>query len=119
MRQLDASMIVADQNLALEINGVGDVLESNDGILGIGSGSGFAIGLFILLVFCNVAAARALLDSSQLSAYEIAKKSMDIAADLCVYTNHKFVVEHLSTETIVDASKKPEKVNSETKEIKL
>ena len=77
------------------MTGNGDVIEPHDGIIAIGSGSSFAL-----------AAARALIDQPGLTAQEIAEKSMNIAADMCVYTNHNFVIETLDlTETHDDADK--------------
>jgi len=84
LRRLEASLIVADSKISLELTGNGDVLESHDGILGIGSGSAFAI-----------AAARALMEIEDLSAEDVAKKAMKIASEMCVYTNDNFLVETL------------------------
>jgi len=81
LRRLEAVMIVADENVSLTLTGNGDVLESTDGVIGIGSGGTYA-----------KAAAKALIDSD-MDAEAIAKKSMQIAADICVYTNSNFVVE--------------------------
>lgn len=83
LRQLQASLIVADATTTLQITGNGDVIEAVDGVMSIGSGSPYAR-----------AAALALMDS-ELSAGDICKKAMTIAADICVYTNHNFVVEEL------------------------
>ena len=84
LRRLEASLLVADKDVAFELTGNGDVLESKDGILSVGSGSPFAL-----------ASARALasVESEELSAEVIAQKSMDIASDMCVYTNKNFMVE--------------------------
>ncbi len=82
LRRLEAMMIVVDKNTSLVLTGNGDVLEPEDGVAGIGSGGNFA-----------VAAARALTTVDELSAEEVVKKSMKIAADLCVYTNHNIIVE--------------------------
>ena len=84
LRKLEAMMIVVDSNTSLILTGGGDVLEPEDGIIGIGSGGNFALS-----------AARALVDIPNLSAEDILKKSMKIAADLCVYTNHNIIVEIL------------------------
>ncbi|EGG14135.1 Heat shock protein HslV [Cavenderia fasciculata] len=81
-RKLEASIIVADKDITLNIDGNGDVLEPNDGVSAIGSGGEFAL-----------AAARALLTVPELSAEEIAQRSMKIAADICIYTNHNFIME--------------------------
>ena len=83
LRRLEAMMIVIDSNISLVLTGNGDVLEPEDGIIGIGSGGNFAL-----------AAARALADSS-LSAYQIVEKSLTIAADLCVYTNRNIIIDQL------------------------
>lgn len=85
LRRLDAILLVADKDVSLTITGNGDVIEPHDGIIAIGSGSTFAL-----------AAARALIDQPNLTALEIAQKSMNIAADMCVYTNHNFVTETLN-----------------------
>ena len=81
LRQLQASLIVADPTTTLQITGNGDVIESVDGVLSIGSGSPYAR-----------AAALALMDS-ELSAEQVARKAMTIAADMCVYTHHTFITE--------------------------
>ena len=79
LRKLEATMIVADKDSSFQITGSGDVLEPHDGVIGIGSGGSYAL-----------AAARALVDVPGVSAYDVAKKAMTIAADTCVYTNHNF-----------------------------
>jgi ATP-dependent HslUV protease subunit HslV len=84
LRKLEAMLIVADKEASLLISGTGDVVEPEHGIVSIGSGGNFAM-----------AAARALYDNTELSAQEIAEKSLEIAADICVYTNHNTVVEVL------------------------
>lgn len=83
LRRLEASLLVADENISLEITGNGDVLESQDKVLAVGSGSPFAL-----------AAARALQDLEGMSAEEVCRRAMDIASDMCVYTNkcYKFEV---------------------------
>ncbi len=83
LRRLEAMMIVIDSNISLVLTGNGDVLEPEDGIIGIGSGGNFAL-----------ASARALADSN-LSAYQIVEKSLKIAADLCVYTNRNIIIDQL------------------------
>jgi ATP-dependent HslUV protease subunit HslV len=88
LRRLEASLLVADDKISLEITGLGDVLESHDSVLAVGSGSPYAI-----------AAARALQDIPELSAEEVARKAMDIASDMCVYTNKSFVVEMMDSPT--------------------
>jgi ATP-dependent HslUV protease subunit HslV len=85
LRKLEAMMVVVDSKTSLILTGGGDVLEPEDGIIGIGSGGNFALS-----------AARALIDIPDLSAEDIIKKSMKIAADLCVYTNHNIVIETLN-----------------------
>jgi ATP-dependent HslUV protease, peptidase subunit HslV len=83
LRRLEAMMAVADATTSLVISGTGDVLEPEDGVMGIGSGGTYAL-----------AAARALLDS-KLDAEAIVKKAMKIAADICVYTNENVTMEIL------------------------
>ncbi len=83
LRRLEALMIVADKEATLVLTGNGDVLEPESGIVGIGSGGNYAL-----------AAARALADT-ELSAEEIARKAMAIAASICVYTNNTLTVESL------------------------
>ena len=82
LRRLEAMLIVANDEHSLLITGVGDVIQPTDGVLGIGSGSPYAI-----------AAARALARNSKLSAGEIVKESMRIAAELDIYTNDNLTVE--------------------------
>jgi ATP-dependent HslUV protease subunit HslV len=84
LRRLEAMMIVADKNVSLVLTGTGDVLEPEAGVAGIGSGGNYAL-----------ASARALLDGP-LSAEEIVRKSLDIAADICVYTNRNVTIETLN-----------------------
>ena len=83
LRRLEALLIVADKDQSFIISGTGDV-EPDDGIIAIGSGGAFAI-----------AAARALLQNTKLSARAIAEKSMAIAADICIYTNTSITIEEL------------------------
>ena len=83
LRRLEAMMIVADKESSLILSGNGDVLEPKDGLMAIGSGGNYAL-----------AAARALYDS-KLSAEQIAKKSLEIAADLCIYTNDSIILEKI------------------------
>ena len=85
LRRLEAMMIVADKQVSLVLTGTGDVLEPEAGVAGIGSGGNYAL-----------AAARALLDGP-LDAEEIVRKSLDIAADICVYTNRNVTIESLKT----------------------
>jgi ATP-dependent HslUV protease subunit HslV len=86
LRNLEAMMLVADKTVTLAVTGNGDVLEPEHGTMAIGSGGNFAL-----------AASLALLDSDK-SAEEVARKSLDIAADICVYTNHNLVIETLDAE---------------------
>lgn len=86
LRKLEALMAVCDENTSLILSGTGDVVEPEDGIIGIGSGGNFAL-----------AAARALIDRDDLDAEAIVRKSMKIAADICVYTNENVVIEQLET----------------------
>lgn len=83
LRRLEALMAVCDAETSLILTGTGDVVEPQDGIIGIGSGGNYAL-----------AAARALYDQD-LSAEDIAKKSLKIAADICVYTNDNIIMETL------------------------
>ncbi len=82
LRRLEALMIAVDRDSLLMVSGTGDVIQPTDGILGIGSGGAYAL-----------AAARALIAHSSLSAAEIVKTSLDIAGDLCIYTNKNIEVE--------------------------
>ena len=85
LRRLEAMMIVADKDVSLVLTGTGDVLEPEAGAMGIGSGGNYAL-----------AAARALLDGP-LEAEAIVRKAMEIAADICVYTNRNVTIETLRT----------------------
>ncbi|MDF2940103.1 MAG: ATP-dependent protease subunit HslV [Gammaproteobacteria bacterium] len=88
LRRLEAMLIVADKNTSLLISGTGDVMGADaHGVMSIGSGSAFA-----------KAAALALVNNTQLDAKSIVEKSMNIAADICIYTNHKFTFEELSAD---------------------
>ncbi len=84
LRRLEAMMAVADKDVSLVMTGQGDVLEPEDGLIGIGSGGNYAL-----------AAARALIDIDGLDAETIARRAMAIAADICVYTNGNIIVEAL------------------------
>jgi len=84
LRRLEAMLAVADRETSLMITGTGDVLEPERGLLAIGSGGPYA-----------QAAAIALLDNSELSAEEIVRRSLDIAGQLCIYTNQNVIVETL------------------------
>jgi ATP-dependent HslUV protease subunit HslV len=83
LRRLEAMMAVADAKASLILSGTGDVVEPENGLIGIGSGGPYALS-----------AARALLDSP-LSAEEIAQRAMKIAAEICIYTNENIVIESL------------------------
>ena len=85
LRRLEAMMAVADKQVSLVLTGTGDVLEPEEGLIGIGSGGPYAL-----------AAARALIDIDGLSAEAIARRAMAIAADICVYTNDKITLEKLT-----------------------
>ena len=84
LRQLQAMMIVVDATTSLVVTGIGDVLEPEDGLIGIGSGGNYALS-----------AARALFDLDDFSAEQVAEKAMKIAGDICVYTNNNLTVETL------------------------
>jgi ATP-dependent HslUV protease subunit HslV len=84
LRRLEAMMIVADKDVSLVLTGTGDVLEPEAGVMAIGSGGNYAL-----------AAARALVDTDQ-DAEAIVRKSLAIAADICVYTNGHVTIETLS-----------------------
>ena len=84
LRRLEAMMAVADKDVSLILTGNGDVLEPQDGLIGIGSGGNYALS-----------AARALIDFEALSAEDIATRAMSVASEICVYTNNEFVIEKL------------------------
>ena len=84
LRHLEAVMIVADEKQTFLISGTGDLIEPDDGIAGIGSGGAFAL-----------AAARALTKYTELSAREIAQEAMQIAGQICIYTNENISIEEL------------------------
>lgn len=84
LRRLEALLCVADREASLIISGNGDVIEPENGLMAIGSGGAFA-----------QAAARALLENTELSAREICERALHIAADICIYTNHNLTVEEL------------------------
>ncbi len=84
LRRLEAMLIVADREESFLISGTGDVIEPDDGILAIGSGSMYAL-----------AAAKALINHSEMSAREIVEHALGIAADICIYTNSNFTIEEL------------------------
>ena len=84
MRQLEAMMIVANKEKMLILSGTGEVIEPDDGICAIGSGGNYAL-----------AAARALMQNTELSAKEIADKALHVASSICVYTNDNIIVEEV------------------------
>jgi len=84
LRRLEAMMAVADKDNSLVLTGTGDVLEPEDGLIGIGSGGAYALS-----------AARALIDIEGLDAEAVARKAMGIAAGICIYTNDKLTLESL------------------------
>ncbi len=86
LRQLEALLIVADKETSLIITGNGDVIEPEDNLLAIGSGGSFA-----------QASARALMDNTDMSAEEIVREGLRIAADICVYTNHNHIIKSLDS----------------------
>jgi len=84
LRRLEALLVVADSEASLILTGTGDVVEPEDSLMAIGSGGSYA-----------QAAARAMLDTTELAAREIVERGLGIAADICVYTNHNLVIEEL------------------------
>ena len=86
LRRLEAMMAVANAEKSLLLTGSGDVLEPDDGLIGIGSGGNFALS-----------AAKALIKNEKMDAEEIAKQSMAIAADICVFTNSNLTIESIKT----------------------
>ncbi|MEY6433693.1 ATP-dependent protease subunit HslV [Thioalkalicoccus limnaeus] len=87
LRRLEALLCIADVNVSLIISGTGDVVEPEHSLMAVGSGGPYA-----------QAAARALLENTDLSASEIVERALGIAADICVYTNHNLVLEELVAE---------------------
>ena len=86
LRRLEALLIVADSKDSLLITGTGDVVEPNDGIMAIGSGGQYA-----------KSAALALVQNTELSAREIVEKGLEIAGDICIYTNHDRTIEEITS----------------------
>jgi ATP-dependent HslUV protease subunit HslV len=86
LRRLEALLIVADEKDSLLITGTGDVVEPNDGIMAIGSGGQYA-----------KSAALALIGNTDLSAREIVEKGLEIAGDICIYTNHDRTIEEITS----------------------
>jgi ATP-dependent HslUV protease subunit HslV len=91
LRQLEALLIVADSKQTFLLSGNGDVIDPDEGIATIGSGGSFAL-----------ASARALMENTDLSAREIAVKSLKIAGQICIYTNDQMTIEELKSETTVN-----------------
>lgn len=91
LRKLEALLAVADKETSLIITGNGDVIEPENNLIAIGSGGPYA-----------QASATALLENTTLSAREIVEKSLDIAADICIYTNHNRTIEELSSTDSLD-----------------
>jgi|TARA_B100001971_G_scaffold167198_1_gene158340 ATP-dependent HslUV protease subunit HslV len=85
LRRLEALLVVADKENSLLVTGTGDVIEPNDGIMAIGSGGQYA-----------KSAALALLENSDLNARDIVEKSLEIAADICIYTNKERTIEEIT-----------------------
>ena len=84
LRRLEALLVVMDRERSLVVSGTGDIIEPDDGVVGIGSGGAYAL-----------AAARALVRHSTLSAREVVEESLRIASQICIYTNQEIVVEEL------------------------
>ena len=87
LRQLQAFMIVADKDTSLVISGTGEVMEPDDGIIGIGSGGNYAM-----------AAAKALYDIKDITLEDIARKAMKIAGDIDIYSNHNVIIESIKND---------------------
>jgi ATP-dependent HslUV protease subunit HslV len=87
LRRLEALLTVADSKASLIITGNGDVIEPEEGLMAIGSGGPFA-----------QAAARALLENTELPAVDIVRKALSIAGDICIYTNHNLTIEELDSD---------------------
>ena len=84
LRRLEAMLVVMNVESTLLISGTGDVIEPDEGVIAIGSGGSYAL-----------AAARALLRNSELTAAEVARRSLEIAAEICIYTNNEIIVEEM------------------------
>lgn len=85
LRRLEAQLVVMDKEKTFLVSGTGDVIEPDDGIISIGSGGGYAM-----------AAARALVRHSELTARQIVEEAMNITADICIYTNKNLIIEELN-----------------------
>ena len=102
LRRLEALLAIADHKASLIITGNGDVIEPEQGLIAIGSGGSFAL-----------AAARALLENTEMDAREIVEKGLSIAADICIYTNNNFTIEELErTSKLTQLN--PHDINSST-----
>eukprot|EP01112_Ceratiomyxa_fruticulosa_P014756 TRINITY_DN425_c0_g1_i1.p1 TRINITY_DN425_c0_g1~~TRINITY_DN425_c0_g1_i1.p1 ORF type:complete len:270 (-),score=62.38 TRINITY_DN425_c0_g1_i1:205-1014(-) len=112
LRKLDAIMIVADKNVTLTLTGNGDVLDTVDGVVGVGSGGQYALS-----------AARALLTVPGIDAEEVAKRAMNIASEICIYTNSNYSMESISVDpatgqaTITTLLPKPSSTTSSSSSI--
>jgi len=84
LRRLEAMLVVMNAESTLLISGTGDVIEPDEGVIAIGSGGSYAL-----------AAARALMRNSELPAAEVARRALEIAAEICVYTNNEIIVEEM------------------------
>jgi len=104
LRHLEASLVVCDKDLIIELDGSGNVVEIESGVIGIGSGGAFAECKQILIhpkLIFGLGAARALMDIEGFDAEKIAKKAMEIAAEKCIYTNNNFITEKITWEAEV------------------
>jgi len=106
LRRLEAVLLVADKDNIYELTGNGDVLEPERGVMGVGSGGSFAYS-----------AALALVDQEGVEAEEICRRSMKIAGDICVYTNHNVRLERIDEETLQAAEDKKDADGAEPKQI--
>jgi len=88
LRRLEALLVVADRETTLTLSGTGDIIEPDDGVTAIGSGGPYAL-----------AAARALIKYSSLDAKAIVQEAMQLASEICIYTNSQIVVEELASDT--------------------
>ena len=86
LRRLEALLTVADRDISLLVSGTGDVIEPDEGLIAIGSGGPYA-----------QAAAKAMLDNTELDAETVVSKALDIAAQICIYTNHSHTIEVISS----------------------
>jgi len=88
LRRLEALLIVADRETTLTLSGTGDIIEPDDGVTAIGSGGPYAL-----------AAARALIKYSDLDAKAIVQEAMQLASEICIYTNSQILVEEMASDT--------------------